>query len=150
MKRLFFAGLLAVAAAGAASGQASAATLTVCPSGCAFSQIAPAVAAANNGDTISIAPGTYAGGFTITKSVTLAGAGADKTIISGGGPVITIGTFGASSEPTVSISGVTITGGVTRSSPESVPCTGKAGVWAAGGGIQVPPHTFFFGGAGVC
>jgi hypothetical protein len=150
MKRLFFAGLLAVAAAGATSGQASAATLTVCPSGCAFSQIAPAVAAANNGDTISIAPGTYAGGFTITKSVTLAGAGADKTIISGGGPVITIGTFGASSEPTVSISGVTITGGVTRSSPESVPCTGKAGVWAAGGGIQVPPSTFFFGGDGVC
>jgi hypothetical protein len=41
---------------------------------------------------------------------------------------------------------VTITGGVTRSSPESVPCTGKQGVWAAGGGIEVPPSTDFSGG----
>ena len=75
-KRLILVGLLAVAAAAATSGQASAATLTVCPSGCAFSQIAPAVAAAKDGDTISIAPGTYAGGVTIDVSVKLAGAGA--------------------------------------------------------------------------
>src|SRR5262249_7202573 len=135
------AGLVAVAAAAIASEQASAATLTVCPSGCAFSQIAPALAAANNGDTIAIAAGTYNGGFTIDKGVKLVGAGASKTIISGGGPVITIGTFGASSEPTVSIDGVTITGGVTRSSPASVPCAGKEGVVAAGGGIEVRPST---------
>jgi hypothetical protein len=51
-KRLLLAGLLALAAAGATSAQASAATLTVCPSGCAFSQIDPAIAAANPGDTI--------------------------------------------------------------------------------------------------
>src|SRR5262249_46901437 len=76
-----------------------------------------------------------------------AGAGAGRTIISGGGPVITIGKIFAASEPTVSIDGVTITGGVTRSSPESVPCTGKAGAWAAGGGIEVPPGTDFSGGA---
>jgi hypothetical protein len=145
--RLLLAALITAAAAAAGSGTVSAATLSVCPSGCAFSQLAPAVAAANNGDTIAVAAGTYDGGFTITKSVKLAGASAGKTIISGGGPVITIGTFGASSEPTVSIDGVTITGGVTRSSPESVPCTGKEGVWAAGGGIEVPPSTDFSGGA---
>ena len=58
-KRPLLVELLAVAAAAIASGQASAATLTVCPSGCPFSQIAPAVAAANNGDTISIALGAY-------------------------------------------------------------------------------------------
>ena len=43
--------VLASAGAGAAQG----ATLTVCPSGCAFSQIAPAIAVANPGDTIQVA-----------------------------------------------------------------------------------------------
>src|SRR5881394_2900317 len=73
-----------------AVGTASAATLTVCPSGCAFSQIAPALAAASSGDTIQIAAGTYNGGFTVTKSINLLGAGAASTTISGGGPVLSI------------------------------------------------------------
>jgi hypothetical protein len=147
MKRLLVVALSAAAATPGAGAASAASTLNVCPSGCAFSQVASAVAAAKNGDTISIGPGTYAGGFTIDVSVRLAGAGPGRTTISGGGPVITIGTFGAASEPTVSIDGVTITGGVTRSSPESVPCKGKEGVWAAGGGIEVPPSTDFSGGA---
>src|SRR5438477_876855 len=146
MKQLLVVGLAAAATATGGSAQA-ASTLTVCPSGCAFKQVATAVAAANNGDTISIAPGTYGGGFTIDVSVKLAGAGAGKTIINGGGPVITIGRIFAASEPAVSIDGVTITGGVTRSSPESVPCTGREDVWAAGGGVEVPPSTDFSGGA---
>src|SRR5262249_946036 len=129
-KRLLLVGL-AVAAAAIVSGQAAAATLTVCPSGCAFTQIAPALAGATAGATSSVGPGTYDGGFTIDKSIKLSGAGAAKTIITGGGPVVTIGTFGAASEPTVSISGVTITGGVTRSSPESTAFFGKEGVLAA-------------------
>jgi hypothetical protein len=133
--------LWAAAAVATTSGRASAATLSVCPSGCAFSQIAPALAAAKNGDTIAIDAGTYDGGFTVDLSVKLTGAGPNRTIISGGGPVITIGQIFAASEPTVSIDGVTITGGVTRSSPESIPCEGKEGVWAAGGGIEVPPGT---------
>jgi hypothetical protein len=149
MKQLLVVGLAAAATATGGSAQA-ASTLTVCPSGCAFNQVAAAVAAANSGDTISIAPGTYAGGFTVNVSLKLVGGGAGKTIISGGGPVMTIGTFGASSEPTVSIDGVTITGGVTRSSLESVACTGKEGVWAAGGGIEVPPSTFNINPNGGC
>jgi hypothetical protein len=132
-----------------AAGQASAATLNVCQSGCPYTQLAPAVAAAHSGDTIKVGPGTYAGGVTIDVSVTLVGAGAGSTIISGGGPVLTIGTFGASSEPKVSIDRVTITGGVTRSSPESTPFVGQEGVIALGGGVEIPPNGDFTGGATV-
>src|SRR5438876_3013007 len=148
-RRLLLAGLVAAATTAAGSGSAAAATLTVCPSGCAFNQIGPAVAAAKNGDTIAVAAGTYQGGITIDVSVKLTGAGPGRTIISGGGPVITIGQIFAASEPTVSIDGVTITGGVTRSSPESSPFTGTEGVWAAGGGIEIPPNADFSGGATV-
>jgi hypothetical protein len=59
-----------------APGQASAATLNVCPSGCPYTQLAPALAAAHHGDTIRIGPGTYDGGVTIDVSVKLVGAGA--------------------------------------------------------------------------
>jgi hypothetical protein len=132
-----------------ASGPASAATLNVCPSGCQYTQLAPALAAAGDGDTIRIGPGTYDGGVTIDVSVSLVGAGAGRTTISGGGPVLTIGEFGADAEPTVSIEGVTITGGVTQSSPESVPFTGQEGVIAAGGGVEIPPNADFSAGATV-
>jgi hypothetical protein len=116
--------------------------------GC-YSTIQAAVDAAHAGTTIAVEPGTFAGGVTIDVSVRLVGAGAARTIISGGGPVLTIGSFGASSEPTVSIEGVTITGGITRSSPESVPFTGQEGVFAAGGGVEIPPNADFSGGATV-
>ena len=131
------------------SGQTRAATLAVCPSRCAFRQIAPAIAAASPGDTVQVAAGIYAGGITIDKGLRLVGAGAGTTIIAGGGPVVTIGTFGAADEPTVSIIGVTITGGVTRSSPESMPFSGAEDVAAFGGGIEIPPNADFTGGATV-
>ena len=124
-------------------------TLKVCPSGCPYSEIAPALAVAKSGDTIKLAAGTYVGGVTITASVKLVGAGSALTILRGGGPVLTIGTFGASSEPTVSIQGVTITGGVTRSSPQSKPFTGEEGVLALGGGVEIPPNADSTGGATV-
>jgi hypothetical protein len=65
---------------------ASAATLNVCPHGCAYSQVADAVSAARNGDTVNVAAGRYTGGFTISKDLALSGAGARWTTISGGGP----------------------------------------------------------------
>jgi hypothetical protein len=110
--------------------QASAATLNVCQSGCPFTQLAPALAAAHSGDTIRIGPGTYAGGVTIDVSVKLAGAGPGATVISGGGPVLTIGVAGAASEPTVTIDGVTVTGGVAIGN--LTPSSGR------GGGIYIP------------
>src|SRR5262249_38643324 len=146
VKRSLFVALLAIAAATIAAGRASAATLTVCPSGCAFTQIAPALAAANNGDTISIGAGTYNGGLTVDKSGKLLRAGARRTTINGGGPVLTIGTARASIEPTVAIDGVTITGGLTHSSWNT---SLGAGVFALGGGVEIPPNGDFTGGATV-
>ncbi|TAN24171.1 MAG: hypothetical protein EPN30_06745 [Actinomycetota bacterium] len=68
-----------------AAAPASAATLTVCTSGCQYTTIAGALAAASNGDTISIGAGIYAGDLTIEKSVRLVGAGTSLTTITGGG-----------------------------------------------------------------
>ena len=143
--------LVAMVTAGIALAFASAspaATLQVCPSGCQYSQIAPAVAAAQSGDTVTVAAGTYQGGFTIGVSLTLTGAGATQTIIKGGGPVVTIGAPG-SSKLNVSITGVTITGGVTQSSPISIPLYGKAGVVAAGGGVEITPDNIKKGSSGT-
>lgn len=131
------------------TGGAAAGTFNVCPSGCPYAQIGPALADARGGDTIRIAPGTYLGGITIDVSVKLIGAGAGKTIIKGGGPVVTIGAYRATNQPTVSISGVTITGGVSHSSPQSVDWVGQADVIATGGGVEILPNADFSGGATV-
>jgi hypothetical protein len=85
----------------------------------------------------------------IAKSLRLVGVGASRTVILGGGPVITIGTYGAASEPTVSIRAMTITGGVSRTSPISIPFTGIDGVWATDGGVEIPPPANFGPGASV-
>jgi len=82
------------------------AQIPVCPSGCAYSQIQPAIDAAYSGDTISIAAGAYNGGLSISKSLILAGAGAGSVTINGGNSVVYI-----NSGVTVRIQGVTITGG---------------------------------------
>ena len=110
---------------------AGAATLHVCAHGCAYRQVADAVAAAHDGDGVSVADGTYRGGFAITKRLTVDGAGAGRTTIKGGGPVITVGIESGSSEPTVTIRDVTITGGVTHSAFGGT-------VEALGGGVYVP------------
>src|SRR6516165_1359240 len=79
-------------------------TLCVAPGapGC-FATIQSAIDAAANGDAIQVAAGTYAGGITIAKSVDLRGAGSSATIISGGGPVVTIGDRTGATSPAVSI-----------------------------------------------
>jgi hypothetical protein len=67
--------------------------------------------------------------------------------LSGGGPVLTIGSPTAT--PTVTLSGLTITGGNTRSDPETPRCgpdlvtcgPGYTSVTALGGGIEAFPGT---------
>ena len=112
----------------AAGANAATHTSTLCVgnhAGC-YATIQDGLNAAPNGATIRILAGTYAGGITIDKDIRLQGAGARATVINGGGPVVTIGSAGAPTEPTVSLSGVTITGGLNTATR------------ALGGGIYVP------------
>jgi hypothetical protein len=131
------------------AGSAAAAALCVSSKPGCFATIQAALDAAHDGDVVQVGPGTYPGGLTIERSIKLAGAGVGATVISGGGPVLTIGSIGAASEPTVQISGVAITGGVSRTSPVSIPFVGKAGVFATGGGVEIVPNADFTGGATV-
>lgn len=94
--------------------------------GC-YASLAGALSAAHSGDTIHLLRGTYRGGVTIEKSVRLVGAGARRTAIRGGGPVLTI-TNETGSRRHVSISNLTISGGVAHGD----------GVAAVGGGILIP------------
>jgi hypothetical protein len=111
---------------------AVAATLCVgAPSRGCFASIQEAIDAAGDGDVIRVAPGTYAGGITIAKSLQLVGSGAGATRIEGGGPVLTIGD--RAGKPTVSISRVTMTGGFNNSKPDSFV--------TFGGGISILPAT---------
>jgi hypothetical protein len=65
-----------------AAGPVDAATLTVCPSGCDFTAIQPAVDSALSGDTIHISSGVFPGFVRITdKSLILWGEGASRTMI---------------------------------------------------------------------
>ena len=104
-RRLSMVALIGSAIALLGTGRAMSATFTVCQSGCQYSTIPAALAVAGDGDTIAIGPGTYAGGFTITASVRLVGAGENVTTISGGGSVVTVGRGAAAEIRQVTISG---------------------------------------------
>ncbi len=129
---------------GAVARPASAATLCVGQQAGCFPQIQQAVNVAHDGDTIAIGAGTFAGGITIDKSVRVLGAGARKTIIKGGGPVVTVFRATAPDALSVTIDGVTITGGVNNSQPDPEVTFG-GGVWIPVSQLDQPP----FNGTGA-
>ena len=129
---------IVLAIAPAASGASAANVRCVGHPPC-FATLQKAIDAAHDGGVILVEPGTYAGGVTIDKSVKVIGSGASRTIIKGGGPVLTIGKSFAQSGPKVTISKVKITGAHTTSSPLSKEFFGKKNLLALGGGIAIPP-----------
>jgi hypothetical protein len=135
MKRSHLTLAAALLVSAIAAGPARAATLCVDHRAGCFDALAPAVGAARDGDTIRIGPGAYRGGVTIDASIELRGAGAGRTRIHGGGPVLTIGAPFAPDPPTVSISDVTISGGVTTTTEWDT----HAAYFAFGGGVYIPP-----------
>jgi hypothetical protein len=125
--------LLIATVATSANAERGATTLCVGSQPGCYTTIQAAIDAAPGGATIRILAGTYSGGITIRKNVKLKGAGSAETTISGGGPVLTIGIVGAPTEPTVAISGVTITGGL------------NTATMALGGGIAIPASSVGLG-----
>lgn len=68
----------------------SAATLTVCPTGCTYSSIQTAINAASPDDTIEVQSGTYYEQVVVDKTLKLQGENRDTTIIDGGGGQIIV------------------------------------------------------------
>ena len=79
-------GRSALAAIALGSGPAFAATLTVDPSGGSdYTSLSAAINAASNGDTLSLAGGTYTGPFdTRGKNLTIRGSGVSSTLLTAG------------------------------------------------------------------
>jgi hypothetical protein len=108
-RALLLIGLIAVLSASplaAATPMRASSTLNVCPEGppiCQFATVQEALDAAQNGDSIMIAPGSYDGGFTVDKSVSLIGSGQSQTTVSGGEDAVTV-----AAGSVVEIRGVTI------------------------------------------
>jgi len=125
--------VVALALAGAAASLigvesvSAAKPLTVCASGCQFTTIADALTSANDGDMISIGPGSYSGGIFISKSVSLRGAGAAQTTSTGSAPSFHGNNVIIASGVSVTIGGVTI-GPITDISGSEISNSGRLAV----------------------
>ncbi|MET1060812.1 MAG: hypothetical protein ABWX84_14525 [Nocardioides sp.] len=99
-----------------------------------FDSLRKAVARAVNGDVVTLTEGTFTGGITIKKSITVVGAGEQETIIQGGGPVLTV-VASSQYRPIVDLADLTIRGGTNTGTGLGGKATGYD---AFGGGILVP------------
>ena len=126
--------LLTILIAGAASAKTPPPTFTVCASGCDFSMIQDAVAAAVSGTTIDVGPGTYAENVTVNAvtspkklRLTIEGAGAASTIVDGSGASSVFTVVG--SKAIVTLRGMTIRDGLAPGTGTGAPTEG-GGVFA--------------------
>jgi hypothetical protein len=149
MRRLTLIGLVGSAVLAVPGTGALAATPnTLCVGGprC-YATIQAAVKAAHSGATVKIGAGRFAGGVTIDRNLHLVGVGPSATRITGGGPVVTIGS--KSARATVSLANLAITGGMTATNPQAPNCgpdvptcgPGYATATALGGGVEAFPGT---------
>jgi hypothetical protein len=137
-----FATLLAILLAGGASAGAPPPPITVCASGCDFSMIQDAVAAAVSGTTIDVGPGTYAENVTVNEvssrkkfRLTIEGTDAGSTIVDGSNAssVFTI----VGSKAIVTLRGMTIRNGLAPGTGTVTPTEG-GGVFAGlGAGVTI-------------
>jgi pectin methylesterase-like acyl-CoA thioesterase len=101
-------------------------TFTVCASGCDFSMIQDAVAAAVSGTTIDVGPGTYVENVTVNAvtsskklKLTIEGAGAASTFVDGSGASSVFTAVG--SKAIVTLRGMTIRNGLAPGTAPALP-----------------------------
>jgi hypothetical protein len=109
-----------------------------------YATLGEAVKRTVNGDVVKLTEGTYDGPVTVTKSIRVVGVGEGRTVIDGGGPVLTIKAT-TTYRPVVELIDLTVTGGVNTGTALNGKVTGYD---AFGGGILVP-HSNGNRGAGA-
>ena len=111
-----------------------------------FATIAAALACVTNGSTIKLSAGNFAGGFTISRDITLQGAGGSTVITAPSGSVATTWAITIADGHAVTISRLTVDGGTTQGdvlagagSLTVVDSVIRNGLGRAGAGIAVAP-----------
>ncbi len=102
-------------------------TLTICPSGCAFTQIQHALSAARRGSTLQIESGTYREGIQIAKPIRIVGAGS----------VVLEGEITIAQAENVSITALTVRGGVRIEESRTITITKSMISESQGAGVAI-------------
>src|SRR5207237_5467078 len=111
-----------------------------------FATIAGALSCASGGATIQLGSGTFAGGFTVGRSVTIQGTGSSSLIAGPAAPLMTQPEVTVAGGLTVTLKNVTVEGGgkqtdvvAGRGVLNVVNSTIRGGVGDSGAGIRVSP-----------